>query len=184
MRIGSGRGAGVVFQALSPRNMAAAIASCLVGCAATDPLPLGRVDMYRFTGTWQEIARYPAYLDRREPRNATVDYFLWPDGSLRMIYAWDDARGEPKERLSRATIVPGSGNARLKVRGAYPGEYWIIGLDQNDYTWALVGDPSRRFLWVLARDGRLKDATYRHILQRASEQGYDVAQLVKTPRAP
>jgi apolipoprotein D and lipocalin family protein len=59
------------------------------------------------------------------------------------------------------------------------GDYWIIDL-APDYSYAVVGEPARRYLWVLARESTLEEATYQGILERIEVQGYDPNNLVRT----
>ena len=86
-----------------------------------------------------------------------------------------------------ATAVPGSGNARLRVRfggmAAFvpvsrAGNYWIIALDEEGYQWAMVGTPDRRFLWILSRQPSLDPATLATLKQQACRLGFAVENLV------
>jgi apolipoprotein D and lipocalin family protein len=52
-------------------------------------------------------------------------------------------------------------------------------LDEN-YQYAVIGEPNRDYLWILSRTKTMDDATYQKILERVKEQGYDVNKLVKT----
>ena len=79
-------------------------------------------------------------------------------------------------------------NSKLKVRFApgflssLPfvwGDYQIIEL-APDYTYALVGAPDRKYLWVLARNPRLDEATYLRLLDAARSQGFDVSRMIRT----
>jgi apolipoprotein D and lipocalin family protein len=53
----------------------------------------------------------------------------------------------------------------------------VIALD-DDYQWAMVGTPERRFLWILARDTRLPPEVYVSLVEQARGLGFDVARLV------
>jgi apolipoprotein D and lipocalin family protein len=55
----------------------------------------------------------------------------------------------------------------------------VIGLDP-EYHWAVVGEPSRKYLWVLSRTPSLPDATFEGILTLIREKGYDTGRLVRT----
>ena len=83
----------------------------------------------------------------------------------------------------RAWAVPGGGNAQLKVSFFWPfrSDYWIIGLDEN-YRWAVVGNPNRKYLWILARTPELPADQLERALQAARAQGYDLEQLKYTPQ--
>ena len=60
------------------------------------------------------------------------------------------------------------------------GDYWVIDL-ADDYRYAVVGEPSREYLWVLAREPRLPDADWQKIVARLPALGYDPSRLVRTP---
>jgi apolipoprotein D and lipocalin family protein len=100
------------------------------------------------------------------------------------------AEGETEAR-GVARIVDERACAKLKVRFAPAwlswlpmvwGDYWIIGLAEN-YSWAVVGDPGRDYLWILARSSHLDDAAVVAARVAARQNGYDVGRLVLTPRA-
>jgi apolipoprotein D and lipocalin family protein len=47
-------------------------------------------------------------------------------------------------------------------------------LDHGDeYDWSIVGEPSGRYLWLLARDPRPDPALIQSLLTRVEELGYD-----------
>ena len=63
------------------------------------------------------------------------------------------------------------------------GDYWVIGL-APDYRYAVVGEPSRKYLWVLARTPTLSAEDRRAIDTLLRERGYDPALLVATAQDP
>ena len=71
-------------------------------------------------------------------------------------------------------------NSKLKVTFFWPfsGDYWVIDLDSG-YQWAVVGEPGRKYLWILSRSPKMEDALYRRILDRAAAQGYDVSRIIR-----
>jgi apolipoprotein D and lipocalin family protein len=80
-----------------------------------------------------------------------------------------------------AKVVDKKTNAKLKVTFFWPfyGHYWIIGLGEN-YEYAVVGHPDRKYLWVLSRTPEMEETLYNEILGRIKQQGYDVSKLMKT----
>lgn len=154
---------------------------------AHEPLPtVPCVDLARYAGTWHEIARLPN-LFQRGCVGATARYTLCGNGSMRVENSCRNARGRCRSIEGIATPVPCSGNARLRVRFEGPagwvpvsrdGNYWIIALD-DDYQWAMVGTPDRRFLWILARERSLPPEVYRMLVARARCLGFDVARLTR-----
>ena len=50
------------------------------------------------------------------------------------------------------------------------------------YRWAVVGHPSREYLWILSRTPSLEPAVYDRILALVKAQGYDLERLNRTPQ--
>lgn len=149
----------------------------LLGRAEAPVVAVPQVDLGRYVGKWFEIASFPMYFQRNCVGDTTAEYALAPDGSVtvtnrcRTDSGLDEAKG-------RATVVEGSNNARLKVSFFWPfrSDYWVIGLDA-DYRWAVVGNPNRRFLWVLSRTPQLPQESLDAALKAVSDQGFDLRQL-------
>lgn len=157
------------------------ISIILAGCATKPPLQtVQHVDVGRYAGKWHEVARYPNFFERNCTGNITAEYTPLPDGSIQVVNACQNKKGEMERITGKATVVPGSGGAKLKVSfwGPLRGDYWIIGLDEKNYSWAVVGHPSRKFLWVLARTPTLPEPTAQHINELLVQQGYDPSRMV------
>lgn len=151
--------------------------------AETPVVSVAEVDLARYVGKWYEIASFPMFFQRNCVGDTTAEYAITPERELavtnrcRTDSGFDEAQG-------RAWPVAGGNNARLKVSFFWPfrSDYWVIGLDR-DYRWAVVGNPNRKYLWILARtpqlDGKLLDAA----LKAAGSQGFDLKQLNYTAQA-
>lgn len=145
------------------------------------PQPAKPVDVTRYFGRWYELGRLENRFERGMD-GVTADYALRPDGSIQVTNA-GVRDGTREARRASARIVPGSANAKLNVSffgPLYVGNYWILDRD-DDYRWAIVGEPSGRFLWLLARepDAATRDA----LVTRAGALGYDIA-LIRPTRQP
>lgn len=152
-------------------------------CRAEAPVAaVPQLELGRYAGKWFEIAAFPMFFQRDCVGDTTAEYALTPDGSVsvtnrcRTESGFDQADG-------KATVVEGSNNARLKVSFFWPfrSDYWVIGLDP-DYRWAVVGNPNRRFLWILSRTPKLPPEMLDAALKAAADQGYDLKQLRYTPQ--
>lgn len=160
----------------------------LLAACATTPTPSGKpitaahVDLERYAGTWHEIARFPNWFQRGCASNVTATYTSKPDGTIQVDNRCVDQNGGTKQSVGTARAVPGSNGSKLKVSFFWPftGDYWILDLDEENYDWALVGSPSRDYLWILARDKSLPEATYERIVASAVAKGFDVKKLKKT----
>ena len=155
--------------------------------AAEKPAPLttvSSVDLNRYLGKWYEIASYPAWF-QKNCTGTTADYIRLPDGRIRVVNRCfkKNLDGPLKESKGKAEVVDPATNAKLKVTFFWPfkGDYWIIDLDP-EYQWAVVGVPSRKYLWILSRTPTLDDAVYTGILSRLIDMEYDPTMLKRTPQ--
>jgi apolipoprotein D and lipocalin family protein len=158
------------------------LTSC--GCGAFFP-PLDvveNVDVQRYTGKWFEIARYPNNFEQGCV-GSTAEYTLQDDGSIRVVNTCRQGSLDgPIERIEGTAVIDDpTTNAKLLVSFFPPFQspYWIIELDE-DYEYAVVGEPSRSFLWILSRSPSLDDETYQGILDRLPAKGYDPVRLERT----
>ena len=157
---------------------------------ATEPSPVtavDQVDFERYSGKRYEIARLPNKFQRKCDCNTAAEYSLRADGKIRVINRCRKADGTytEAEGIARKEDRDGS-NAKLKVRfapawlGWLPmvwGTYWIIDL-APDYSYAAVGEPSRKYLWILARTPEMDDDVRDTILARLDTMGYDTEKLI------
>ncbi|GAB4254494.1 lipocalin family protein [Deferrisoma sp.] len=142
------------------------------------------MDLERYAGTWYEIASYP----NRFQKGCTATratYTLWPDGKIRVRNEcrrgslegdWDSVTG-------RAWVPDPASPAKLKVSFFWPfrGDYWILHVGEG-YRTAVVGSPSREYLWILSRTPHLEESEYQDLVRIAAERGFDPARLVRTPQ--
>ena len=146
------------------------------------------VDLERYLGTWYEIASYPAWF-QKNCTGVTAQYGVRDDGLISVVNSCrrGSLEGDLKQATGRAKVVDATTNARLKVSFFWPfwGDYWIIDLDP-EYRWAVVGVPSRKYLWVLSRTPTLDETLLREIVGRLPAKGYAPDRLNRTlqPGAP
>ncbi|MEO8069609.1 MAG: lipocalin family protein [Flavobacteriales bacterium] len=152
---------------------------------ATSAQPLRTVPLVhldRYAGKWYEIASYPQRF-QKGCHCTTATYTRSDKGYLVVENQCnrDTAGGKLSSVKGKAFAVEGSGNAKLKVQFFWPfaGKYWIIDLAQ-DYSYAVVGHPNRKYLWILSRDPLLPSDVYTGILTRLVANGYDTGKLQLT----
>ena len=147
------------------------------------------VDLARYAGQWYEIARFPNRFQKRCAGEVTAQYTLQPNGKISVLNRCRLENGGQIQAEGVARVVgKGQPNSILKVRFAPAflsfipqvwGDYQIIALSP-DYTYALVGDPAREYLWILSRSRQMDDATYNQLVDEARAQDFDVGRLQKT----
>ena len=155
----------------------------IIGCSKPYP-PLDtvkKVDLQKYLGTWYEIARYEHYFEKG-CRDVSATYSLKEDGDIKVINRCTKEEAGKKEVVGVAYATDES-NSKLKVSFFRPfyGDYWIIMLD-DDYRYAVVGDPSREYLWILSRTPKLEENIKNNILNRLPKMGYSPEPLIWTPR--
>ena len=164
---------------------AALLFAGFAGCALPPTMPLPTVesvDLARYMGEWYEIAMLPNSFQSMCVADTQASYRL--DGDVvRVRNRCRKADGGTEEANGIAKVVEGSRNTKLRVSFFRPfyGDYWILALDP-DYRWVLVGEPSRRYGWVLSRTPSLDDATIQISLDKAAALGFDREAFRRTPQ--
>ena len=165
----------------------------LLATFAAAPLPTQDwVDLARYAGRWYEIARLPNSFQDQCAGDVVATYTLRSDGRVTVLNECrrPDGGTARAEGVARRADEKGPAS-RLKVRFAPAflsflpfvwGDYWIVELDR-DYRYAIVGDPSRKYLWILSRSRVMDAATYDSLSATAGRLGFDVARLVRTPQS-
>ena len=139
------------------------------------------VDLGRYAGQWYEIARLPNRFEKNCVSSVTATYTLRKDGKIDLVNRCKKASGIFETAKGKAKVVDKTSNAKLKVTFFWPfyGDYWILALGAN-YEYAVVGDESRKYLWILSRSPQLDDAVYQRLLANTSNQGFDTSRMIKT----
>lgn len=168
----------------------AVAAILLSGCAALGPKhPMGNaavpqpakpVELSQYLGRWYEIARYEQSF-QQGCEGVSADYALRADGKISVRNACRKPNGKVSVVNGKAKIVDTATNAKLKVSffGPFYGDYWV--LDRaDDYAWAIVGEPSGRYLWLLSREQTPAPEQVAALIARAGALGYDTSMLIRT----
>lgn len=150
------------------------------------------IDPERYAGTWYEVARLPNRFQKKCAGDVAATYTLRSDGGLDVVNRCRKADGRLTSVKGRARVADRRGpNSKLEVRFAPAflsflpfvwGDYQIIDL-APDYSYALVGEPGRKYLWVLSRTPRMDEAAFARASARAAEEGFDVSRLLKTEQS-
>ncbi|MBI1355050.1 MAG: hypothetical protein GC160_11945 [Acidobacteria bacterium] len=165
-----------------------------LSAAERSTAPLRTVESFdpaRYAGRWYEIARLPNKFQTACAGDVQVRYSLLDDGRLSVYNECREADGDLRSVQGVARRAdPDEPASQLEVRFAPAwlsflpvvwADYQVIDL-APDYSWAAVGEPTRRYFWLLSRAPRLDEGTLKGILQRAEAQGYDLSGLIRTPQ--
>jgi apolipoprotein D and lipocalin family protein len=143
------------------------------------------VDLRKYSGKWFEIAAFPQRFQKG--CNCTTAEYTMTDKDYVIVENRcnkDSVNGKISYIKGKAFVVENSGNAKLNVQFFWPfkGKYWIIDL-ADDYSYAVVGHPNRKYLWILSRTSHMEETTYQQILVRLQSKGFDITKLVRTKQA-
>lgn len=121
------------------------------------------LDLERYMGRWYEIASFPSFFQPKNGENTRATYTLNPDGTVHVLNeTWSNGKRDAIEGTAYKAD-PNSDEAKLKVRFYLPpflplfpvvGNYWVLYVDE-EYQYALVGEPTRKYLWVIYRRFRI-----------------------------
>ncbi len=145
------------------------------------PSVVSYVDLKKYQGLWYEIARLPNFFERKL-KCVSATYTLRDDGKISVLNSGNYITDTQKHTSTNgvAWAPDPKSPAKLKVQFFWPfsGDYWIMYLEK-DYKYVVVGDPDRKYLWILAREKTMDEVTYNMLLQKAVDNGYDVTPIIR-----
>lgn len=154
-----------------------------VSCATKEPTDLKtvqKVDLQKYLGDWYEIARYE-HSFQKDCKNVKANYSLRDDNKIKVVNSCTKiTTNEFKEAKAVAYNIDET-NSKLKVSFFRPfyGDYWILDLDEN-YKYAIVGTPSKEYLWILSREKSMDKKTLNILLEKITNMGFDKTKLIYT----
>lgn len=165
----------------------------LVSCALTSVPkgiePVASFDLDRYLGTWYEIARFDHRFERNLG-NVTATYSLNEDGTVKVLNSGvyvelSSKAGERNTATGKARFVGDKGTAHLKVSffGPFYGSYIVFELDRENYDYALVAGPNRKYLWMLSRKPVIDEELYQRLVEIAESNGYDTSKLIRVEQS-
>jgi apolipoprotein D and lipocalin family protein len=164
--------------------LTACAATAATGAESKKPTAVASVDLEKYMGRWYEVARYPNSYQKGTV-GVVAHYQLRDNGriTLKNSAFKKTLDGKVKKGSGSGKVVRNSDGAKWDVTFIWPftADYWIIELDP-EYAWAVVGQPSRKNLWILSRSPKLEDEVYADIIKRLEKHGYDASKLELTPQ--
>lgn len=166
-----------------------ALGAVSMAYAKPSPLkPVEHVELDRYLGVWYELARKPMYFQNKCDYDVTATYTLNENGHVQVVNRCVGKLERKYESVGEAFVANPPLNSKLKVSflpeavrwiPVARGDYWILKLDEH-YQTVLVGEPSRRYLWVLSRQPNPDQVVLQQYLDYAQSQGYDLSDIIYT----
>lgn len=146
-----------------------------------DKRTVEKVDIQRYMGKWYEIARYDHSFERNL-EGVTATYRLKSNGMIEVINSGykNSLSGKFSKAVGKAKIPNPKEPGKLKVSFFlwFYADYFILELDEVNYSYVLIGSSSDNYLWILSRTPQLPKATLDMLLAKAEKRGYDTSKLI------
>jgi len=142
------------------------------------------VDLEKYMGDWYVIANIPTFIEKKAT-NAIESYKLSRDGIIHTTFSFykGSPEGEKKIYRPKGFVFNKETNAEWRMQFLWPFKmpFLIIELDE-DYSYTVIGYPSKKYVWIMARDSHMEEKRYNLILDNLSEIGYDISLIQKVPQ--
>lgn len=153
--------------------------------AAQDLQTVDQVDLNQYIGKWHEVASIPQSFQKKCVKSTTAEYSFGEKDLVSVINSCTKENGDVNIAEGAARVEDRNTNAKLKVTFVklfgwvftLGGNYWIIDLDSH-YQYAVVGDPTREYAWILSRTPSLDMKTLEGIHQRLKNNKYDTCKIL------
>lgn len=143
------------------------------------------IDYNKYLGTWYEQARYQNFFERKCKSNIAARYTLQEDGSIEVLNSCTTHSGKLAEvrgtaRKANKKDVTFKVTFAPKILRLLPfvwANYTVLYVDP-EYQFALVGEPSRKYLWFLSRKQKADSDLLKKVKVIAQEHGYNLSKLI------
>jgi apolipoprotein D and lipocalin family protein len=134
-----------------------------------------KIKLQSFMGMWYEVARIDNFF-QKGCHSCTANYTSIDERSFTLVNTCvDGATGRIKMASGKAVSTGEDGKFAVSFKPSpITAPYWVLAVGplsvRAQYSWAVVGDPSRSFLWVLSRSKN--DSGLHEALLAAERAGY------------
>ncbi|MDO6763020.1 lipocalin family protein [Agarivorans sp. 1_MG-2023] len=142
--------------------------------------PVSNFQLQKYLGTWYEVARLDHSFERGMS-HVTATYSLRDDGKVTVLnkgFSEQEQQWFEAEGIAQFVDSPDIGHLKVSFFRPFYGAYVVFALDEQDYQYALVAGPNRKYLWLLARTPDLAHQVKRDLVHEAKDLGYDVDALI------
>ena len=152
------------------------------GCSAMEyNNTVDYIDIDRFMGKWFVIAGRVTFLEKGA-HNPIEEYTFNADKDrieIDFSFNKNSLSGPKKSIPQKAWIHNKKTNAHWKVSPFWPLKLdYLVILNDKDYEWTVIGVPSQRYLWLMARSKNIKQEKISEILNEVERNGYDTKNII------
>lgn len=138
----------------------------------------------RYLGLWYEVARFPVFFEDG-CTGVTAEYGAIDAETISVINTcYEDTPDGPADVIDGKATLTAPGQLKVKFSSVpfVAGDYWVLWVD-DAYETAVVGVPSGKAGWILARTPEISAETRAKAEAVFTANGYDPAQLYNVPHA-
>ena len=139
------------------------------------------VDLERFMGDWYVIANIPTFIEKNAT-NAIESYSMTDNGKIKTVFTFfhESPTGGKKTYKPTGFIYNKETNAEWRMQFIWPFKmpFYIIDLDKK-YSYTVIGIPSRKYVWIMARDSIMPEDVYDKIINNLELIGYNISKIKK-----
>ena len=154
-----------------------------IALSAKEPEVVPYLDLKRYTGKWFEVAHLPNVFQEKCISGSTATYRLMDNGMIEVKNECTTADGSKANIVGVARIDDKKTQSKLSVSfvevlgfNLFWGDYWVLGIDSK-YAYAVVGDRSQKYAWILSRTPTLSIENTKNALEILKQNGFDETQL-------
>ena len=145
------------------------------------------LDVPKYMGVWYEIGTsfFVRLFIQTLCTCTKAEYTLNPDGTIKVFNSCRvlNENGNLKTATGLAVqqnkLKPGQLTVSFDNMVSNKPNYYIIHLDKEngEYKHALIGEPSRLFLWILSRTPKISQSDYDRLLNIAVQNGFNIESI-------
>ena len=147
------------------------LSTFFIACAHAQPAleTVKQVEIPRFMGSWYVIANIPTSFEKGATN--AIEKYTWNEKKDRIdidfTFHKDSPSGELRSIPQKGFIYNSTTNAEWRVQPFWPLRlaYLILELD-SEYQYTVIGVPSRKYVWIMARTPQLNKETYDLLVER------------------
>ncbi|HEY5852766.1 MAG TPA: lipocalin family protein [Aldersonia sp.] len=153
---------------------------------ATPLRPVPQLALDRYLGLWYQLAANPAPFNIDCVRDTTAYYTQIDERNVRVENSCTTVTGERRRVVGNARV-----NDTAALHVSFPSapfqdsldgpSNYIVAYLADDYSWALVGDPTRVSGFVLSRSPNVDAASWKQIREVVEREGYNSCLMLTSP---
>lgn len=158
-----------------------------LSCAGTDDFrkTVDYVDIDAFMTKWYVIAGRLTSME--DGAHNAVEIYSWNEKKDRIDIEFnfrkDAFDGKVKSIPQKGWIKNHKTNAHWKISPFWPLKFNYLIIDlAEDYSWTVIGVPSQKWVWIMAKDWKMSDEKLAMIMKRLDEMGYSTKDVKRVPQ--